>query len=701
MARSSAPNRMHAAAPMAVPSSSKQAVSQHRPMNQHNLILLWWTFASMMVLPCGVGGHAREEDVQQQAILVPGSSQFAGFHFDLPIAPHTMAQSQTPSTPPVPSGHIAIEGYPEGGVLPAGGAWVNVTTECTGGTSTGWWVGLFPASSPMIKAVNPGDPSLGNNTGSPFTPPFVKPAPLKYTYASCNTTRAWWAPDVRQAMVFVLLSGGTSSSAIMERSRTPPLTHASAGHPMHVRLARTDSPTTMRVSWTSAHNDTSTVAWGTVPTALTTVEHAVSSTYTPEDVCGEPARTLGWFDPGVFHTALLDVSRLSPGTSVYYQVASGQWKSTVHVFKTPTVGPTSTVRAVLTADMGATTLDGTSQHWAEAQAKITTAGMNAWSTKMSADLAFNVGDLSYATGYLGKWETFMSAIEPLSSSIPYMAALGNHEQDWPGTGVVGAGAENGRDSGGECGVPTAYRFPMAPTASYTPNDSNNNRHETTRMQRRDMHSIVPSFPLPYWYSFDAGPVHFAMVNTEVGSLWNGTQMDWLAADLHSVNRSHTPWVVVMGHRNEFDGRRDVFEELMYNAQVDVTVAGHVHYARRSCPLYMGICRTPNITGGYDGIVHVVAGNGGQALNNASAPNALHPYTGSGCNWTDPNQNCTAAKKITGPTQGSGTEFGFSYFEANATTFVWSFIGNNDTEAHYTFALHRAYPRPDPPSSRHV
>jgi hypothetical protein len=27
--------------------------------------------------------------------------------------------------------------------------------------------------------------------------------------------------------------------------------------------------------------------------------------------------------------------------------------------------------------------------------------------------------------------------------------------------------------------------------------------------------------------------------------------------------------------------------------------------------------TPNTTGGYDGVVHVVAGNGGQALNNAS------------------------------------------------------------------------------------
>lgn len=37
-----------------------------------------------------------------------------------------------------------------------------------------------------------------------------------------------------------------------------------------------------------------------------------------------------------------------------------------------------------------------------------------------ADLAFLVGDLSYATGYLGKWESFMNAIEPVSANVPFM-----------------------------------------------------------------------------------------------------------------------------------------------------------------------------------------------------------------------------------------------------------------------------------------
>ena len=186
-----------------------------------------------------------------------------------------------------------------------------------------------------------------------------------------------------------------------------------------------------------------------------------------------------------------------------------------------------------------------------------------------------------------------------------------------------------------------------------------------------------------------------MVNTEL-ALGSGPQLAWLDADLAAVDRRATPWVVVMGHRplQSGLGNSTVINRLFDRHDVDLTVAGHVHFARQSCPLRNGRCvGAPNVTGGYDGVVHVIAGNGGQALNNASAPSMTYPYTGSGCNWTAPAANCTAAKKITGPTQGSGTEFGWSYFEANATALRWSFIGSNDSLAHHTFAIARAYPRP--------
>jgi hypothetical protein len=70
-----------------------------------------------------------------------------------------------------------------------------------------------------------------------------------------------------------------------------------------------------------------------------------------------------------------------------------------------------------------------------------------------------------------------------------------------------------------------------------------------------------------WYSFESGPVHFVSLLTETdlgegllgpiekakGNV-NGPfgkpnqQVDWLKADLASVDRQKTPWVVVGLHR---------------------------------------------------------------------------------------------------------------------------------------------------------
>merc|ERR1712100_349708 len=56
-----------------------------------------------------------------------------------------------------------------------------------------------------------------------------------------------------------------------------------------------------------------------------------------------------------------------------------------------------------------------------------------------------------------------------------------------------------------------------------------------------------------YYSEDLGLIHFAAIDfspyyfssTEKG--WRQPQLEWLEEDLESVDRSKTPWVVVMGH----------------------------------------------------------------------------------------------------------------------------------------------------------
>jgi hypothetical protein len=71
-------------------------------------------------------------------------------------------------------------------------------------------------------------------------------------------------------------------------------------------------------------------------------------------------------------------------------------------------------------------------------------------------LILHIGDISYATGHLAKWERFMEQIEPLAARVPYMVGEGNHERVASGSGD----AFGGGDSGGECGIPTRARFQM-------------------------------------------------------------------------------------------------------------------------------------------------------------------------------------------------------------------------------------------------
>lgn len=107
-----------------------------------------------------------------------------------------------------------------------------------------------------------------------------------------------------------------------------------------------------------------------------------------------------------------------------------------------------------------------------------------------------------------------------------------------------------------------------------------------------------------------GMVHFVMVNTETdfdnapdqpgGSAKLGSgpfgghnqQLEFLEADLASVDRTVTPWLVVGGHRSFYstgnagcEPCRKAFEGLFYKYGVDLGIFGHVHNSQRFKPLY--------------------------------------------------------------------------------------------------------------------
>jgi hypothetical protein len=115
---------------------------------------------------------------------------------------------------------------------------------------------------------------------------------------------------------------------------------------------------------------------------------------------------------------------------------------------------------------------------------------------------------------------------------------------------------------------------------------------------------------PFWYSFEYGMVHVVMIDTETdfanapdqpggsaglnGGPFGTTnqQLDFLAADLASVDRNITPWVVVGGHRPWYTTKgsspctacQAAFEPILYKYGVDLAVFGHVHNSQRFLPV---------------------------------------------------------------------------------------------------------------------
>lgn len=99
-----------------------------------------------------------------------------------------------------------------------------------------------------------------------------------------------------------------------------------------------------------------------------------------------------------------------------------------------------------------------------------------------------------------------------------------------------------------------------------------------------------------YYSFNVAGAHVIMLGSYTDSDENSDQYRWLEADLSSVDRKKTPWLIVLlhapwyntnnAHQGEGESMRKAMEELLYKARVDAVFAGHVHaYERFVSPLH--------------------------------------------------------------------------------------------------------------------
>jgi hypothetical protein len=292
-----------------------------------------------------------------------------------------------------------------------------------------------------------------------------------------------------------------------------------------------------------------------------------------------------FFDPGWFHNATL--GPLEHGRRYYYRYGEvGGLQSAIHTFVAPPK-PISTFSILYTADVGLGS-PGLHEHGSATHNSMNVDQGNkvieALANAGAPDMLWLInGDLSYANGWLWMWERWMDLITPLSSTLPMAVTMGNHEYDFE-KNTAGAPYAVGTDSGGECGIPTQTRFHMKPGSED-------------------------------WYSFNYGPLHIVMMNSESNITM---QRDWVIADMASVDRTATPWTIVLMHRPMYGSYNldldrkayaiKLFGELFGTLGVDIVFTAHEHYYERMRPIH--------------GVTYIIDGVGGR---NDFDPDDSLPY----------------------------------------------------------------------------
>ncbi|KAI3764735.1 hypothetical protein L2E82_14748 [Cichorium intybus] len=437
-----------------------------------------------------------------------------------------------------------------------------------------------------------------------FETPYICTAPIKYKFANHSTsdyilsgkaTLNFQIINQRADFAFALFSGGLESPKLVAVSE--PISFANPKAPLYPRLAQGKAWDEMTVTWTSGYNideATPVVEWGW--NGQSRLSPAGTLTFTRP-----PARTVGWRNPGFFHTSFL--KELWPNTMYDYRMGhmlyngSIIWSKTYTFKSSPYPGQDSVQRVIVFGDMGKAERDGSNEYANYQPGSLVTTDQLI-NDLDNYDIVFHIGDLPYANGFLSQWDQFTSQVEPISSTKPYMIASGNHERDYPNSGSF----YDTRDSGGECGVP-------AETMYYVPAD---NRAK-------------------FWYSTDYGMFHFCIADSEHDWREGSEQYAWIEKCLASVDRQKQPWLIFAAHRvlgyssNSWLANEGAFEEPMGRAnlqklwqkyKVDIALYGHVHNYERTCPIYQNQCVKSEIShysGTVNGTIHVVVGGGGSHL----------------------------------------------------------------------------------------
>ncbi|KAJ7569040.1 hypothetical protein O6H91_01G059000 [Diphasiastrum complanatum] len=284
------------------------------------------------------------------------------------------------------------------------------------------------------------------------------------------------------------------------------------------------------------------VSWVTPLAALSTVSYGLNKSQYNHSVTGTFTRYSFYnYTSRYIHQATL--RNLQFGTTYYYRVGSGSSYREFLFTTPPPVAPDSPYIFGVIGDLGQT-YDSlkTFQHYLKSQGKA----------------VLYVGDLSYADHYPFdnnvRWDTWGRLVEPSTAYQPWIWTAGNHEIEFlPEIGEV------------TVFKPFLSRYPTP----YFSSDSTS----------------------PLWYSIRRASAHIIVLSSYSAYGKYTPQWVWLQAELTKVDRTKTPWLIVLMHLPMYNSNtyhymegetfRVQFESWFVNAKVDIIFAGHVHAYERS------------------------------------------------------------------------------------------------------------------------
>ncbi|KDP26377.1 hypothetical protein JCGZ_17535 [Jatropha curcas] len=381
-----------------------------------------------------------------------------------------------------------------------------------------------------------------------------------------------------------------------------------------------------------------------------------------------PFQGLQNYTSGIIHHVRL--TGLKPDTLYYYRCGDPSIKamSSIYSFKTmPVSSPRSyPSRIAIVGDLGLT---------------YNTTSTISHVISNKPELVLLVGDVTYANLYLTngtgadcytcefsdspiretyqpRWDYWGRFMQSLIARVPIMVLEGNHEIE-PQAGNQTFVAYSSR-----------FAFPSKESGSSS----------------------------TFYYSFNAGGIHFIMLGAYIAYDKSADQYKWLENDLAKVDRSVTPWIIATwhppwyssykAHYREAECMKVAMEELLYSYGVDIVFNGHVHAYERSNRVY-------NYELDPCGPIYITIGDGGNrekmAIEHADEPGKCPEPS------TTPDAHMggfCATNFTTGPAAGKfcwdrqpdysalrESSFGHGILEVkNETWALWTWHRNQDSES---------------------